>query len=177
MGAPSQTTGADVQAITLAALHHFGVARYDGHAGQTGGFGHRSGHALQIAQGQALFQHKGHGQAGGPGAHHGQIVGGAVHRQTANVAARKKQWRHHMRIGGHDQIVSCRRLQGSIEHRAIVACILPTFGPGALERWAEDLLDQLISGAAACAMAHVDATLLLVERTQVVSAGIHAVVR
>ena len=74
----------------------------------------------------------------------------------------EEQWGHHVGVGRHDQIVSSRRLQGAGQHRAVVSRVLPPGGPGAFKRGPENVVDQLIGGAATCAMAHVDAAVLLV---------------
>ncbi len=97
----TDTGGGDKHSVALAPLHHLGVPGHHRHPGGVGSPGHADNDALQVGQGQTLFQDKTRREIERPGAGHGHIVYGPVHRQRTDVSAGKKQRRDHMAVGTH----------------------------------------------------------------------------
>ena len=140
--------GVDEQAVGLAALDHLGVAGDDGDAGGARGFAHRAGNAIEIGERKALLDDEAGGEIERTRAAHGDVVDGAVDGERADVAAGKEQRRDHERIGRHHHAAG-RDIEGGLvvaarQHRVV-------------EGRAENLLDQLLHGAAARAMREIDA--------------------
>ena len=116
----------DVDAVTVAAIHYFGVAGHHAHAGFLRAFRHGSADAAQIVHGKALFQNEGAGQVQRPRARGGHIVHRAAHGQTADVAAREEVRRHHEAVGGvghalaraqrrqHRRVIAAKQLVGTV---------------------------------------------------------------
>ena len=84
---------AQVHAVAVAALHHFGVARHDLPRRRPGRGGRDRLHLglQQIGRGEALLEHHRERQRERPRACHGEVVDGAVHGQIADRAARKAE--------------------------------------------------------------------------------------
>ena len=76
-----------------------------------------------------------------------------------------------MRIGGEHQTVSDGEVVGHGQHGAVIAARPPGLamvqGPGARKSRVEDLLNELVAGAAARTVGQVDAALLEVEGAHV----------
>ena len=106
--------GVDEDFIAGPARHHFGVAGDDLHIGGAGRLAHVRDHALQGVQGQAFLQDEGAAQIAGPRAEHGHVVDRAVHGQTADAAARKKERRHGVGIRAHGQGAAQAVQQGRV---------------------------------------------------------------
>jgi hypothetical protein len=86
-----------------------------------------------------------------PGRRHGQVVGGADHRQLADVTPRKFQRLHHIAIAAEGQAAVGQRQPGGI-----VQLRLRLAGAVAVEGQ-QLLADQLLHQAAAAAMGQQDA--------------------
>lgn len=82
-----------------------------------------------------------------PGTGHGQVVGGADHRQLADVATGKFERLHHIAIGAEGQAPVGQRQNGRVESQV----------PGIGIQPAELLGNECLHGAAATAMGQLDA--------------------
>ena len=142
----AQAGGGDEDAVRLAALDDLGVARHHRHSRLVGGPRHALHQPRQIGQGEAFLQDEARGQVQGPGAGHGDVVDGAMHRQAADVAAREEQRRDDMPVRAHHQ--APRRRQ---EHRLIVALAQQFIVQVALK----EVDDELGHGPPAATMGHV----------------------
>ena len=78
-----------------------------------------------------------------------------MHRQATNIAARKEQGRHHVRVGCHHHTAGEGAKTGKV-----VALAQPFI----IECRHEQFFDQLCGSTSAGAVAHVDATLFEIER-------------
>ncbi len=114
-GQKAHSGGVDIN--IAAALHYLGVAGYDGHTGLCGGGCHGPGNAAEILGGAPGLQNKTGGQVLGGSAPHQQVVDGAAHRQTANVAAGEEQGLHHKAVCGDGQLFAAGH-HGAVVHLA-----------------------------------------------------------
>ena len=143
----AEAAGGDEQPVRLAALHHLGVAGDDGHATGGGRPGHGGDDAAQAGQVEALLQDQGDADAGGTGAGHGQVVGGAGDGQLADVAPGKFQGMDDIAVGGEDQGAGGKPQAGGVVER---------LGGVAVET-AQLPVDQRLRQGAAPAVAEADA--------------------
>src|SRR5208283_4909023 len=79
---------------------------------------------------------------------HGEIIGGAVHGEPADVAAREKQRTHHVRIRGERE----SRARRDVESGAVVPCFEARVGKGR----AKDLFDQFLGEPSPAAVGELD---------------------
>ena len=99
-GNEAYAAGIDEHAIAVAAINHLGIARDNMDAGLLGHFGHASADALQIGNGETLFQNEPTAEVLGNSTTGGNVVHCAAHCQSANVPAREKVGSHHETVGG-----------------------------------------------------------------------------
>ncbi len=140
--------GVKEQSVGLAALDHLGVAGNDCDAGGARRLAHRTGDALEIGERESLLDDEAGGKIKRARAAHGDVVDGAVDGERADIAAGEEQRRDHKRIGRHHHAPG-RHVEGSLivaarQHRIV-------------EGRTENLLDQLLHGAAARPMREIDA--------------------
>ena len=150
--------GRDEHAVALALLDDLGVTGHHRDLRVLRGGGHRFDDAPQIGEREALLEHEGRREVERRRAAHRDVVDRAVHRQAADVAARKEQRRDDVAVGRHHE--PARR---HVDARAIVALAQPVV----VERAQEQLVDELRHRAAAAAVRHVDAAVTEVHRTDV----------
>jgi len=127
-----------------------------------GGSGHGTHNALQVDEGETFFDDEARTQVQGLRPHHGHIVDRAMHREATHIAAWEKQGRHHMTIGGHHQ--TALRCGGQWQHSGIIALTQISV----VQLGQEQFFNQLRRCFAARAVAHVDASVFDVERTNVI---------
>jgi len=166
VGHHAHAGGGDEYTVTLALLHHLGVAGDDVHAGLLGCLCHRHHNALQIGQREAFFEDEAGGQPKRRRPHHRHVVDGAVHRQTADIAAGKEQRRHHMAVGRHHQPAVRGRQQRAVVALAQIIVV---------ESCGKQLFDQLRHGASAAAVAHIHAPVLDVQCADIILAYLAAI--
>ena len=143
----ADAAGGDEHPVGLAPLHHLGVAGDDREAALLGRRRHRGHQTPQQRQLQPLLQDQAHTQVVRPGPGHGQVVGGAGHRQAADVAAGKFERLHHVAVGAEGQ-----RARGELEPGGIVQHLgrIGIEGP-------QLLINQLLHPGAAAAVGQLDA--------------------
>ncbi len=99
-GNEAYAAGVDEHTIAVTAINDLGVARDNMDAGLLGHFGHAFADALQIGNGETLFQNEPTAEVLGNSAAGGNVVYRAAHCQSANVPAREKVGSHHETVGG-----------------------------------------------------------------------------
>ena len=163
VGQHADTGGGDENAVALATLDHLGVARHHRHTRRVSGMRHRLHDTRQVTQRKALFQNKTCCQIQRRGTHHGHVVERAVHRQTADITARKKQRRHHMAVGGHHQPRRFAVDHRGRQHRTVVTLAQV----GVAQVAGKQLRDELHHGPPARAVRHVNAPVFQIKRPHV----------
>ena len=91
--------GVDVDTVGFAALHDLGVAGCDWNSRGGCRSAQRRSDPLQIRRSQPFLDDERRRQGKRPRAGHRQVVQGSVHRELADVAARKEERLHHERVG------------------------------------------------------------------------------
>ncbi|OPZ65640.1 MAG: hypothetical protein BWY83_02999 [bacterium ADurb.Bin478] len=138
--------GVDEQSVSLAVIHHFGVAGHDAHAR----FFSRSRHGLQntfqFIERQPLFQYKTDAEIERPGAAHAQIIDRAVDREISNVAAREKNGLHHIAVRGKGDTA------GVYGQRGRVIALLQLFAD---QVGVKKMADQIVHHTATAAVRHL----------------------
>ena len=109
------TSGVDEDAVRRSPAYHFRVAGHYPDAGPTGRPSDRLGHLPQVLDRQAFLDDIGERQRQRLGAHHGQVVDCAVHRQLADVAAGEFERADHERVGCEGKPVA-----GDLDHGGVV---------------------------------------------------------
>jgi len=93
----------DEEAVALALVDHFGVARHQLYARRAARPGHRGGDAPQVVHRQPFFEDEARRQVQRLRPAHRQVVDRAVHGQAADVAAGEEQRADHKRVGSEGQ--------------------------------------------------------------------------
>ena len=133
----------DEQPVTLALVHHLGVAGNDLHAGARGGPLHRGDDPPERVHGQPFLDDETGAEIEGAGAAHREVVHRAVHGQGADIAAGKKQRPHDIGIGRERQALS-----GEFEDARVVLRLQQVVA----ERRHEHFADEPVHQRAAAAM-------------------------
>jgi hypothetical protein len=153
--------------VALALLHHLGIARHDGHPGQTRRHGHRQDDPLQVRQRKPFLEDERRREIKRPRTRHRNIVDRTVDREAADVAAGKEQRRYDMAVGCDHHAAGGHRNARAVVLRA---------QPLVVESTQKQLVDELRGGATAAPVRHVHPTVLEIDRTDVVGADhAHAV--
>jgi hypothetical protein len=149
----------DEHAVRLAALDDFGVARDDGDAGLARGRARAAGDALQVAQREAFFEDEARRQIQRSRAGHHHVVDRSVHRQRADVAAGKEEWRDDVAVG-RDHHPAVLHVAGGL----VVAAV----DSRRSERLQGEFVDELVHRPPARAVREVDPPVAEIElaRTQ-----------
>ena len=90
--------GVDENLVGLAAIHDLGIAGHQLHARVVGGRAHRLHDAPEILHRRSFLEDEADRKIKRARAAHREIVDRPVHRQFADVAARKKDRTHHIGI-------------------------------------------------------------------------------
>jgi len=152
--------GADEDTVTLALLHHLGVAGDDGHSGLACRRRHGLNDAFQIGQRETFFQDETGRQVQRLGPRHRHIVDRAMHREAADVAAREEQRRNNMPISSHHQLAR----SGQRQQRPIV----PLPQVLIVKSVRKQLIHQLRRRPPASPMRHVNMPMLEINGPQIV---------
>lgn len=91
-GNEADTTGIDEHAIAVAAINDLGVARDNMDAGLLGHFGHAFADALQIGNGETLFQDEPTAEVLGNSTTGGNVVNRACHTASLPMSPPGKKW-------------------------------------------------------------------------------------
>ena len=149
----TDTGGVDEQLVGGTALDDLGVSGHDGDADRIGDALHAGYHAAQQVDLEAFLQHHAARQEQWPRAAHRQVVDGARHGESADVAAGEEQRVDHVGVRGEREPVAEPGQFGHRDLRLVLQCAKQRV----VERRDEHVLDQRAHRPAAAAVRHVDA--------------------
>src|ERR1039457_3086710 len=137
----------DKNLVSLAVGHDLGVAGYNGDPGFVCGPAHVKQDGFQVCPAETLLNDQSDTQVARLSPHHCQVIDGAVHRQTADRAARKKNRVNHERVGGVGQFSGKWFQDGSSVLSAL---------PGTAQNRDDQVVTQLVGESSAAAVTQKD---------------------
>ncbi len=140
------TCRGDIESVRLPFLHNLRIARHDLYTRLISSGSHRSHHQFECFHRQTFLKDKPCSQIKRLCAQHCHVIDCAADCQFANITARKKQRKYHMRIGTNGKF--CMQIGFKLRR------IIPRTQSRVIKRRHERLLNQLVTHASARAMPH-----------------------